>query len=95
MMVRLGQVFGVKQEIKAINGNTIELDISAYAGSNIQLRFNRVVGNTWQADIALDNINLLEPVAPTCNDGIQNGDETGVDCGGSSCTHLVLQVMSF
>lgn len=23
--------------------------------------------------------------APTCNDGIQNGDETGVDCGGS-CT---------
>lgn len=23
---------------------------------------------------------------PTCNDGIQNGDETGVDCGGSNCT---------
>ncbi len=22
---------------------------------------------------------------PTCTDGIQNGDETGVDCGGSSC----------
>ncbi len=22
---------------------------------------------------------------PTCNDGIQNGDETGVDCGGASC----------
>jgi hypothetical protein len=26
------------------------------------------------------------PVTPTCDDGIQNGDETGVDCGGSSCT---------
>lgn len=25
------------------------------------------------------------PVLPTCNDGIQNGDEEGVDCGGSSC----------
>lgn len=25
------------------------------------------------------------PVEPTCNDGIQNGDETGVDCGGSNC----------
>ena len=25
------------------------------------------------------------PPAPTCDDGIQNGDETGVDCGGSSC----------
>lgn len=25
------------------------------------------------------------PVEPTCEDGIQNGDETGVDCGGSNC----------
>ncbi|MEM6718355.1 MAG: M43 family zinc metalloprotease [Bacteroidota bacterium] len=25
------------------------------------------------------------PPAPTCDDGIQNGDETGIDCGGSSC----------
>ncbi len=25
------------------------------------------------------------PPTPTCDDGIQNGDETGVDCGGSSC----------
>ncbi len=28
-------------------------------------------------------------VAPTCTDGIQNGDETGVDCGGSSCAPCV------
>jgi hypothetical protein len=27
----------------------------------------------------------LGPPPPTCDDGIQNGDETGVDCGGSSC----------
>jgi Pregnancy-associated plasma protein-A/Secretion system C-terminal sorting domain len=27
--------------------------------------------------------------APTCTDGIQNGDETGVDCGGSSCSPCV------
>ncbi|MEL7422377.1 MAG: M43 family zinc metalloprotease [Bacteroidota bacterium] len=25
------------------------------------------------------------PATPTCNDGIQNGNETGVDCGGSDC----------
>nr|WP_298999567.1 DUF4856 domain-containing protein [uncultured Allomuricauda sp.] len=25
-------------------------------------------------------------VVATCDDGIQNGDETGVDCGGSACT---------
>ena len=24
-------------------------------------------------------------IPPTCDDGVQNGDETGVDCGGSSC----------
>jgi hypothetical protein len=65
--------------------NAVELDLSAYVGGNIQLRFNRFVGITWQADIAIDNINLFEPTAPTCTDGIQNGDETGVDCGGSSC----------
>ncbi len=26
-----------------------------------------------------------EPIQATCTDGIMNGDETGVDCGGSSC----------
>lgn len=26
-----------------------------------------------------------EPPTPTCNDGIQNGQETGVDCGGPDC----------
>lgn len=31
------------------------------------------------------NFCLGGPPAPTCTDGIQNGDETGVDCGGSSC----------
>ncbi|WP_412559658.1 immunoglobulin-like domain-containing protein [Winogradskyella sp. MIT101101] len=64
---------------------TVDLDLSAYAGSNIQIRFNRFVGSTWQADIAIDDVQLSEPVAPTCSDGIQNGDETGVDCGGSTC----------
>ena len=63
----------------------VDLDLSAYVGSNIQLRFNRFVGSTWQADIAIDDVQLSEPLVPTCNDGIQNGDETGVDCGGSSC----------
>lgn len=29
--------------------------------------------------------NGTNPPAATCDDGIQNGDETGVDCGGSKC----------
>jgi hypothetical protein len=32
------------------------------------------------------NFCLGGPPAPTCTDGIQNGDETGVDCGGSNCS---------
>ncbi|MFK7782008.1 immunoglobulin-like domain-containing protein, partial [Psychroserpens sp.] len=34
------------------------VNLSAYVGGSVQLRFNRVTGNTWQADIAIDNINL-------------------------------------
>lgn len=30
------------------------------------------------------DINFFEITCPTCNDGIQNGTETGVDCGGTS-----------
>lgn len=30
------------------------------------------------------------PVAATCNDGVQNGDETGIDCGGS-CVPCAVQ----
>ncbi len=37
--------------------------------------------------INIDNVSLIEGVAvtPTCTDGIMNGDETGVDCGGPDC----------
>ncbi|MEM6602276.1 MAG: GEVED domain-containing protein, partial [Verrucomicrobiota bacterium] len=28
---------------------------------------------------------IIAPTVPTCSDGIQNGDEGGVDCGGSLC----------
>ncbi|WP_233450951.1 reprolysin-like metallopeptidase [Hanstruepera ponticola] len=161
-------------------GNTwldVDVSLNAYVGKGIQLRFNRFIGSTWQADIAIDNVSVAGPpapdtqaptaatlsasnttetttdlswsgatdnvgvtdydvyqdgsfianvtgttyqvtglsesisytfyviandaasnsspasnttivttlAAPTCNDGIQNGDETGVDCGGSSC----------
>jgi len=34
------------------------LDLAAYVGGSVQLRFNRLTGSTWQADIAIDNVNL-------------------------------------
>ena len=38
------------------NAQTVSLN--AYAGGTVQLRFNRLVGSTWQADIALDNVGI-------------------------------------
>ena len=65
---------------------TANVDLSAYNGSILKLRFNGVTGTTWQGDMAIDDLTVITFVpAPTCTDGIQNGDETGVDCGGSSC----------
>jgi hypothetical protein len=50
----------------------VNLDLSAYIGSSVQIRFNRFVGSTWQADIAIDNINLTDGVIvlPSCSGGI-------------------------
>lgn len=35
----------------------------------------------------------LAPTAPTCSDGVQNGDEAGVDCGGS-CSSCAAETCS-
>jgi hypothetical protein len=38
-------------------------------------------------NVANNAVNVCSSLpVPTCSDGLQNGDETGVDCGGSSCT---------
>lgn len=37
--------------------------------------------------VGIDNVSLME-VTTTCNNGVQDGDETGIDCGGS-CTACI------
>ncbi|MEY8849392.1 immunoglobulin-like domain-containing protein [Psychroserpens sp. XS_ASV72] len=51
------------------------VNLSSYTGGSVQLRFNRLTGSTWQADIAIDNINLTtgssakgEVIAEIAND---------------------------
>ena len=39
---------------------TADVDISSYIGGSVQLRFNRITGSTWQADIAIDDVSLSE-----------------------------------
>ncbi len=43
---------------KGNSWQTANVDLATYAGGSVQLRFNRVTGSTWQADIAIDNVNL-------------------------------------
>ena len=53
--------------------------------SNVQIGF--LMGGFGVTDgVYYDNVSLTTDAAPSCSDGIQNGDETGVDCGGSTCS---------
>ncbi|MEM5563461.1 immunoglobulin-like domain-containing protein [Psychroserpens sp. AS72] len=38
------------------------VDLGAYVGSSIQLRFNGITGTTWQGDMAVDGVNLTAGV---------------------------------
>ena len=42
------------------------IDLSAYSGQTIKLRFNRTTGNTWKADIAIDALSLTAGSADKC-----------------------------
>ena len=58
--------------------------------TNTNAQLGLLMGGFGVSDgVYFDNISLTTDVAPNCNDGIQNGDETGVDCGGSSCAECV------
>lgn len=74
---------------------SVDLDISSYINSNFAVRFFYSDGNDekWTGMVALDNVEILGTVESvgsgltgnSCTDGLRNGDETGIDCGGSSC----------
>ncbi|PHS61951.1 MAG: peptidase S8 [Flavobacterium sp.] len=37
---------------------SVTVDLASYLGGSVQLRFNRITGSTWQADIAIDDVSL-------------------------------------
>ncbi|WP_299115474.1 immunoglobulin-like domain-containing protein [uncultured Winogradskyella sp.] len=64
---------------------TVNVDLAAYLGSGIQVRFNRITGGTWQADVAIDDISVTEGTVttPSCSGGITSypyaqGFESGI-----------------
>ena len=81
---------GLIYEISDNLGNIQTGESGTYTFDNYnsgdEVRFSVVLPNTSEIcsqSIIVDCNNL--PPAPTCDDGIQNGDETGIDCGGSEC----------
>jgi hypothetical protein len=42
-------------------------------------------GAVWNGGSADSGMTPDPPLAPTCDDTVQNQDETGIDCGGASC----------
>ena len=51
--------------------------------ANVQIGFLMAATGSTDA-VYFDDISIVETTnAPSCSDGIMNGDETGVDCGGS------------
>ncbi|MGB1206379.1 MAG: T9SS type A sorting domain-containing protein [Chitinophagales bacterium] len=61
------------------SNNTSYLEYYLYANTTYYLTVEGA-NNTEQGSFSLE----IMPLA-NCTDGIQNGDETGIDCGGSSC----------
>ena len=55
------------------------------AGQKARMRAVLDAGGVRRTLALSDKCGSTPPPTPTCNDGVQNGDETGVDCGGSSC----------
>ena len=63
--------------------STVRTGLNSATLYTYQVRAYDAAGNfsAWSAEASA---RTLEPL-PTCDDGIQNGNETGVDCGGPDC----------
>lgn len=59
--------------------------ISNFANTNSRVIFDMGAAVGF---VGIDNV-ILEEVTTTCNNGVQDGDETGIDCGGSCAPCVV------
>lgn len=60
-----------KSGAQGTDWNTAEIDLSSYAGdTSVQLRLNVVTGTSWEGDIAIDDLAIINGgglPSPTCN----------------------------
>ncbi len=66
------------------DGNETDVDCGGSCPANCADGKGCLVAADCQSQVCNTATKLC--AAPTCSDGIQNGDEQGIDCGGSKCT---------
>lgn len=58
--------------------------VATSTNANAQLNFHMAnMGTNTTAAVYIDDVTLTLSGTSTCNNGIKDGDETGIDCGGS------------
>ncbi|WP_109299525.1 M20/M25/M40 family metallo-hydrolase [Aquimarina sp. AU474] len=60
-----------KSGAQGSNWNTANIDLSSYTASPVLLRFNAITGNSWQGDIAIDEVSvggsIVDPGPDNCD----------------------------
>lgn len=64
--------------------------VATSTNSNAQLNFHMAnMGTNTTEAVYIDDVTLTLSTISTCNNGVQDGDETGIDCGGSCAPCVV------
>ncbi len=77
--------------------NSGELSTPSAAPASVTYKITSITANLVTLDINFGGgwwrfVMQKQGVVPTCTDGLQNGDETGIDCGGSCPTTCLTQI---
>lgn len=73
------EIVAVSEDLTSTAQITGSANVQYFAANKIFLKPGFLSANGTQLTAKIQNCTA------TCGDGVQNGDETGVDCGGSSC----------
>lgn len=68
-----------------------EIDLTAYAGNIVQLRFRGITGNGFQSDIAIDDIQIVEPIAVELN-LVNFVTPSASNCNGSPTEFVTVEI---
>lgn len=71
-------------ELTTPSGAPASITYNVVSLTSTMLTLEISIGGGWW------RFKFIKQGTPTCNDGIQNGDETGVDCGGTNCAACIV-----